>query len=116
MIHYYHSLGFIKSSFIVIINVLMLLTLTCKYLVKTVNIAFSIYHTVYALLYLETYFNSMYFVILCYYLIYNVFKRIKWMRALIAAFVGMLILVFLLILIDSFISNVRDCKGNIYFI
>lgn len=52
----------------------------------------------------------MYFVILCYYLIFNVFKRIKWMRALIACFIGFLSLIYLLILIDSFIQNVQTCK------
>jgi len=54
----------------------------------------------------------MYFLVLCYYLIYNVFKRIKIMRALIACFVGFLSLVFLLILIDSFIKEVHQCKGK----
>lgn len=53
----------------------------------------------------------MYFAILCYYLIFNVFKRIKWMRAVIACFIGLLSLIYLLILIDSFIDNVQSCKG-----
>lgn len=75
-----------------------------------VNIAFSVYHTTYPLLYIEIYFYNMYFVILCYYLIFNVFKRIKWMRALIACFIGFLSLIYLLILIDSFIQNVQSCK------
>ena len=52
----------------------------------------------------------MYFAILCYYLIFNVFKRIKWMRALVGCFIGFLSLIYLLILIDSFIQNVQTCK------
>jgi hypothetical protein len=79
-------------------------------LIFIVNIAFSVYHTTYPLLYIEIYFYNMYFVILCYYLIFNVFKRIKWMRALIACFIGFLSLIYLLILIDSFIQNVQTCK------
>jgi hypothetical protein len=54
----------------------------------------------------------MYFIVLSYYLVYNVFKRIKWMRLLIATCVGFFSLVFVLILIDSFIQNVKTCKGN----
>lgn len=58
----------------------------------------------------------MYFAVLCYYLIFNVFKRIKWMRGLVACFIGFLSMVYLLILIDSFIQNVQMCKGNLFVI
>ncbi len=90
----------------------MLATLSCTIPLYKVNIAFSVYHTTYPLLYIQIFFYNMYFVILCYYLIFNVFKRIKWMRALIGCFIGFLSLIYLLILIDSFIQNVQMCKCN----
>ena len=116
MVNYYHYVRVIRSSFILVVEILMLLTLTCKSFIIKVNIAFSVYHTTYPLLYLEIYFYNMYFAILCYYLIFNVFKRIKWMRAIIACFIGLLSLIFLLILIDSFIQNVQSCKGMYWII
>lgn len=116
MVNYYHYVRVIRSSFILVVEILMLLTLTCKPFIIKVNIAFSVYHTTYPLLYLEIYFYNMYFAILCYYLIFNVFKRIKWMRAIIACFIGLLSLIFLLILIDSFIQNVQSCKGMYWVI
>lgn len=117
MVNYYHYVRVIRSSFIFIVEIIMLLTLTCNPCNNfiTVNIAFSVYHTTYPLLYLEIYFYNMYFAILCYYLIFNVFKRIKYMRALIGCFIGLLSLIYLLILIDSFIQNVQMCKCNVFF-
>lgn len=38
------------------------------------------------------------------------------MRGLVACFIGFLSMVYLLILIDSFIQNVQMCKGNLLFI
>ncbi len=112
MVHYYHYVRVIRSSFILIVSIIMLFTLACTLFLTLfiVNIAFSVYHTTYPLLYIEIYFYNMYFAILSYYLIFNVFKRIKWMRALIACFIGGLSLIYLLILIDSFIQNVQMCK------
>lgn len=116
MVNYYHYVRVIRSSFIFIVEIMMLLTLTCNSFNNfiKVNIAFSVYHTTYPLLYLEIYFYNMYFAILCYYLIFNVFKRIKYMRAIIGCFIGLLSLIYLLILIDSFIQNVQMCKCNVF--
>lgn len=38
------------------------------------------------------------------------------MRGLVACFIGFLSMVYLLILIDSFIQNVQMCKGNLLVI
>lgn len=115
MVNYYPHSRVVRSSFVLVVEILMLLTLTCMFWYIEVNIAFSVYHTTYPLLYLELYFYNMYFAILCYYLIFNVFKRIKWMRGIIACFIGLLSLTYLLIVIDSFIQNIQTCKGIFIF-